>query len=103
MVDSPLGEEELNALMGVDSQPMEESTISPAPTAIDTPTTGGDRDPTTWDTLPVDFPDSFHMPAPAPPSGNSALDALDARILALQSLGCRICAWTGVCVGPEPH
>lgn len=95
---SPLGDEELDAFMGVDSQPIFEDATTPAPTALDTPTTG---DPTTFDTLPVDLPEM--IPMPAPPSRNSELDALDARILALQSLGCRICAWTGVCVGPEPH
>ena len=95
---SPLGDEELDAFMGVDSQPIFEDAPTPAPTALDTPTTG---DPSTFDTLPVDLPEM--IPMPAPPSRNSELDALDARILALQSLGCRICAWTGVCVGPEPH
>ena len=92
-MSSPLGEEEFEAVMDVDSLPLEPTEReSPASTVLDTPASCL-QDPTTLDTLPADLPDLDMPPLPAPnrTPKNESLDELDKRILELQQLECRVC------------
>ena len=91
----------MNALMSVDSQPLEDSQQeeskdpippgdSPAPTELDTPSIKGlVVDPTTMETLPAVLPEDFPIPSPPPATRSPCLSELDARILELQRFGCK--------------
>ena len=107
-MSSPLGEEEFEAVMDVDSLPLEPTeSESPATTVLDTPASCL-QDPTTLDTLPADLTalDIPPLPAPSRTPNNESLDELDKRILELQQLERRVCVCMGglgmfvcVCVG----
>ena len=64
----PLGTQEFENLMAVDSEPVPDEVI----------------DPSAVDTLPADLPSDFNLDIPSPSPTSPTLSTLDARILELQ-------------------